>query len=222
MGKLIFIVAKSGKGKSTSLRNLPPDETLICNTDQKPLPFPNSKELFSKEKKNYLKTSDGTKILKKLMWANEQPHIKTFVIDTWTRIMTDFVMSNKFRKSEGFDKWNNLSGSQYDLLSAINERTRDDLNVYLFCHPDTVYDEMGFEKEQIAVQGQQLKKFAPESFSSVVLYAEIKSAPGQKNEHIFRTVNTGGDTCKTPMGMFETDEIPNDLVLVNEAINKYF
>ena len=72
------------------------------------------------------------------------------------------------------------------------------------------------------VDEKQLEKFAPESFSSVVLYAEIKTAPGAPNEHIFRTRNSGADTCKTPMGMFENDEIPNDLVTVNEAINAYF
>lgn len=39
MGKLIFIVGKSGMGKSTSLRNLNPDETVIINTDQKTITF---------------------------------------------------------------------------------------------------------------------------------------------------------------------------------------
>ena len=40
MAKLIFVVGKSGMGKSTSARNLNPDETVIINSDQKHLPFP--------------------------------------------------------------------------------------------------------------------------------------------------------------------------------------
>lgn len=222
MGQLIFVVAKSGMGKSTSLRNLNPDETVIVNTDQKPLPFPKSKELYSEEKGNYIKSSDTTKVLNRLKQAHKEPKIKTFVIDTWSRVMTDFIMSGAFRSSTGFDKWNNLSGSQYDLLNTINEKVRDDLNVYLFAHPETIQDENGFLRERIAVQGKQLEKFAPESFSSVVLYAEIKAFPGKPNEHIFRTRNSGADTCKTPIGMFEDAEISNDLVLVNEAVNAYF
>jgi len=222
MGQLIFVVAKSGKGKSTSLRNLNPDETVIVNTDQKPLPFAKAKDLYNVDKGNYEKTSDVNKVISKLKEAHKNPKIKTFVVDTWSRVMTDYVMSPAFRSSNGFAKWGELSGSQYDLLNTINEKVRDDLNVYLFCHPETHYDDAGFEKLRIAVQGKQLEKFAPESFSSVVLYAEIKTAPGQENEHIFRTKNSGSDTCKTPMGMFEKEEIPNDLVIVNEAVNAYF
>ena len=223
MGKLVFIVAKSGMGKSTSLRNLNPEETVIINTDQKPLPFRKSSELYSEEKGNYLQTSNINATLDKLKDVSKnQKHITGFVIDTWSRVMTDFIMSGAFRSSTGFDKWNNLSGSQYDLLNTINEKVRDDLNVYLFAHPETIQDENGFLRERIAVQGKQLEKFAPESFSSVVLYAEIKASPGKPNEHIFRTRNSGADTCKTPMGMFEDAEISNDLVLVNEAVNAYF
>ena len=222
MGQLIFVVADSGSGKSTSFRNLNPEETVIVNTDQKPLPFPKSKELYNEEKGNYIKTSDITKVIDKLKEAHKNPKIKTFIIDTWSRVMTDFIMSPSFRGTSGFEKWANFNGSMYDLLNTINERVRDDLNVYLCCHPVKVYDEAGFPQQRIGVQGKQLEKFAPESFSSVVLYAEIKTAPGKPNEHVFRTKNSGGDTCKTPIGMFETDEIPNDLVIVNEAINAYF
>lgn len=222
MGQLVYIVAKSGMGKSTSLRNLNPDETVIVNTDQKPLPFPKSKEMYNEKKGNYLKSSNTSEIIVKLKAAHKNLKIKTFVIDTWSRVMTDLVMSPDFRNSKGFEKWGDLSGSQYDLINLINEKVRDDLNVYLFAHPETVYDEMNFPVERIAVQGKQLEKFAPESFSSIVLYAEIRTAPGKPNEHVFRTKNSGSDTCKTPIGMFETDEIPNDLVIVNEAISKYF
>lgn len=229
MGKLVFIVAKSGMGKSTALRNLNPEETVIINTDQKPLPFRKSSELYSVEKGNYLQTSSITETLSKLKdTSKNQKHVSAFVIDTWSRIMTDFIMSKSFRKSTGFEKWGEFNGAMYDLLNLINDKVRDDLTVYLLCHPETIYDESGFPQEQIAVQGQQLKKFAPESFSSIVLYAEVLHSPGQPNEHVFRTVNSGSDTCKTPIGMFiDEDEnalekIPNDLTIVQKAIADYF
>ena len=39
MAELVAIVGNSGTGKSTSLRNLNPEETFIISTTGKPLPF---------------------------------------------------------------------------------------------------------------------------------------------------------------------------------------
>ncbi len=221
MAHLVFVVGKSGMGKSTSLRNLNPDETVIINTDQKALPFKKFQEKYNEEKSNYLKTSNPDEVLKKLKEAHKDPKIKTVIVDTWSRIMTDFVMSKGFRGNSGFEKWAKLSGSQYDLINTINEKMREDMTVYLFAHPETTYDEDGFAKERIAVQGKQLEKFSPESFSSIVLYAEVDIQPGE-NRHVFRTKSSGNDTCKTPIDMFEEEYIDNDLVLVNKAIEEYY
>lgn len=221
MAHLVFVVGKSGMGKSTSLRNLNSDETVIINTDQKALPFKKFQDKYNEEKGNYLKTSNVEEVVEKLKEAHKNPNVKTVIIDTWSRIMTDFVMSKAFRKNSGFDKWAQLSGSQYDLLNTINERMRDDIVVYLFAHPETVYDEDGFANERIAVQGKQLEKFAPESFSSIVLYAQVEVTPNE-TKHLFRTVSSGRDTCKTPIDMFEENTIENDLVLVNQAIQEYY
>jgi hypothetical protein len=223
MANLVFIVGKSGTGKSTSLRNLNPDETVIINTDQKPLPFKKFKDKYNEQKGNYEKTSNTKEVVAKLKDIHKNhPKVKTIIIDTWSRMMTDFVMSNAFRTDSGFGKWADLSGSQYDLLNIINDRLREDINVYLFAHPETHYNDAGFPQERIGVQGKQLEKFAPESFSSIVLYAQVEHLPGQPNRHVFRTVSSGMDTCKTPIDMFDDDLIDNDLVLVNKAIEDYY
>lgn len=156
MAHLVFIVGKSGMGKSTSLRNLNPDETFIFNTDKKPLPFKKFSEKYNEEKGNYLKSSDTGEIMKTLKTINKEKKYKTVIIDTWSRVMTDFVMSKGFRGNSGFEKWATLSGSQYDLINSINDKMDDDMIVYLFAHPDTIYDEDGFPRERIAVQGECL------------------------------------------------------------------
>lgn len=223
MARLVFVVGKSGMGKSTSIRNLNPDETVLINSDQKDLPFPKFKQKYNEEKGNYLQTSNIDKILAKLREIQSNEKIKTIVIDTWSRIMTDEVMSKDFRNaSNGMKAWSNMAFKQYTLLNIINEKLRDDLVVYLFCHPDIVYDESGFPKMQISVQGQQLKRFVPESFSSIVLYAEASKTPGQPLDFRFRTVSSGEDTCKTPMGMFEEETVTNDLVEINKIISDYY
>lgn len=222
MAQLVFLVGKSGMGKSTSLRNLNHDETVIINTDQKALPFKNFSAKYSEEKRNYRKTSDINIVISTLQKVNTLPHVKTVIIDTWSRIMTDTVMSQSFRAEKGFDKWSKMAAAQYDLINTINDVMRDDIIVYLLAHPETHYDEAGFASERIGVQGKMLERFVPESFSTIVLYAEIVKTPGQPNRHVFRTVSSGNDTCKTPLEMFEDNLIDNDLVEVNKAIREYY
>lgn len=222
MGQLVFLVGKSGSGKSTSLRNLNSDETVIINTDQKALPFKNFRLNYSKEKRNYRKTSDVSIVLATLKKVNELPNVKTVVVDTWSRIMTDAIMNPSFRAEKGFDKWSKMAAAQYDLINFINDGMREDIIVYLIAHPETHYDDSGFSSERIGVQGKMLEKFVPESFSTIVLYAEIVKTPGQPNKHVFRTVSSGNDTCKTPLEMFEENEVENDLIAINETIREYY
>ena len=222
MAQLVFLVGKSGMGKSTSLRNLNPDETLIINTDQKALPFKQFNLKYNEQKRNYRKTSDVSIVIATLKKANDIPQVKTVVIDTWSRIMTDAIMSPSFRAEKGFDKWTKMASAQYDLINFINDSMREDIIVYLFAHPESHYDESGFSSERIGVQGKMLERFVPESFSTIVLYAEIIKQPGQPNKHVFRTVSSGNDTCKTPLEMFEEDKIDNDLTIVNGAIREYY
>lgn len=222
MAQLVFLVGKSGMGKSTSLRNLNPDETLIINTDQKALPFKQFNLKYNEQKRNYRKTSDVSIVIATLKKANDIPQVKTVIIDTWSRIMTDAIMSPSFRAEKGFDKWTKMASAQYDLINFINDSMREDIIVYLFAHPESHYDESGFSSERIGVQGKMLERFVPESFSTIVLYAEIIKQPGQPNKHVFRTVSSGNDTCKTPLEMFEEDKIDNDLTIVNGAIREYY
>lgn len=223
MAKLVYVVGKSGRGKSTSCMNLDPESTVIINSDQKDLPFPKFKSKYNKEKNNYLQSSNIVEIIGFLKGVQENKKISTVVIDTWSRIMTDSVMSGAFRNaSNGMKAWSNMAFDNYNMINIINEKLRDDIIVYMMCHPETVYDDQGFAKERIAVQGKQLQKFEPESFSSIVLYAEAIKDPGQPVQFRFRTVNSGEDTCKTPLGMFNEELIPNDLTLVNDAINEYY
>ena len=231
MATLTYVVGRSGSGKSTSIcpiqqagiQGLNPEETIIINTDQKPLPAPEFTKLYSKEKNNYYKSNDTLEVIEQILKpAHKRENIKSIVIDTWSRLQTDTVMSSRFRKRSGFDKWAEFAGAQYDLLNIINDKLRDDIIVYLFAHPETTFDDLGSPQERIAVQGQQLKKFVPESFSSIVLYAEPSKMTGQGLKFGFRTVNSGADTCKSPIGLFKDEFIPNDLGYVDTAIRNYY
>ena len=42
------------------------------------------------------------------------------------------------------------------------------------------------------------------------------------DKHIFRTKTNGADVTKAPIGMFEDDEIDNDLKAVDGTIRSYY
>ena len=90
--ELIAVVGEAGTGKSTSLRNLNPAETVIISVAGKPLPFrgwkAKYKEQIHKDKEsgkwvgNYYISSDTAKIINILKIVNQlMPHIKQVVID---------------------------------------------------------------------------------------------------------------------------------------------
>jgi len=221
MGQLVFIIGKSGSGKSTSIRNLNSDETIIINTDQKALPFPKFNSKYNDEKGNYLKTSDTSLVVSKLKEAHKNPNVKTIIIDTLSRLGTDYIMSSGFRNEKGFDKWNRLSANIYDIINIINDKLREDIIVYVFAHPEQISDDFGGASERILMPGKQLNNFVLESFSSIVLYTEVLSVHGQPNEYTFRT-QVRNDTAKTPIDMFDEVNIPNDLEVVSQAIKEYY
>lgn len=222
MAKLVYIVGKSGSGKSTSIRNFNPLETVVINSDAKSYPFKGFEKNYNDVNKNYLRTSDVKLITKVLTSLNDRKEVKRVVIDTWSRTMTDHVMGQNFRKDSGFDKWAQMSGMQYDLISLINNSLRDDLIVYLFAHPESYFNDIGLLSEKISTPGKQLEKLVPESFSSIVLYTEVSVMVGKDPEFMFRTKTNGADTCKTPMSMFEATVIPNDLNEVEHIIRAYY
>ena len=63
MSNLIVILGESGTGKSTSLRNLDPQETFIINVLNKPLPFRGYKKLYNAENKNFLESDNYKEIM---------------------------------------------------------------------------------------------------------------------------------------------------------------
>lgn len=223
MGRLSFIVANTGMGKSYSLRNLPPDQCIIINTDKKELPWRQYSKSWNRDLKNYIETSDIEDIRKVIKYGAESGK-KIVVIDTWNMNVNDLVFSEEFRK-QGKDymtKWGEMAASQYQLFNYIRDNTPDDMYVYLMAHPEeTLNEDTGLIEMRIAVHGGMLKKVRPESKSTIVLYAEVnKTTEGV--QYKFRTQTTGRDTCKTPVGMFETNLVDNDLLAVDATIREYY
>lgn len=219
MASVVFIVGKSGTGKSTAGKTLDPKTNLWINCDQKDLPFKGWMGKYNKESKNYLKSSTPIDILHTFQSLTiKAPHIETVVIDTVNRIMTDKMMNE--RTVQNYGKWTDLAGVIYDLVQYANKNLPDNLTIFFLAHMDTGYTDTGVMYRQVQTMGQQLNKISLESMSTIVLFTSVKHNNG-KNEYFFETQTDGISTAKSPEGMFEEFLIPNDLKLVHEQVKNY-
>jgi len=60
-----------------------------------------------------------------------------------------------------------------------------------------------------------------EGLFSIVLFGKVKKDKDGNIRYVFETQNNGENTCKSPKGMFESFEIPNDLQYVRNSILEY-
>lgn len=201
MGIPVFILGHSGTGKSTSLRNFKSGEILHINVMSKPLPF----------KGRFAETYNGDSYAD-IAKAINKTKCKTIVIDD-----AQYLMANEFmrRSSElGYQKFTDIANNFWTLINCITNDLPYDVIVYLLMHTDV--DDNGNEKAKTI--GKLLdEKICIEGMSSIVLKTQVKDGV-----YSFLTQNNGKDTVKSPLGMFKTYEIDNDLKAVDTAIRSYW
>lgn len=206
-------MGESGAGKTTAMRNLDPNTTFYIDADKKGLNWKGWKQQYNNENKNYMATSKTKDIKILLNKINlEQVQIQTVIVDTLNGIMVD----NEFArmKEKGFDKWQDMAYSIYDIISMANT-LRDDLTIVFVMHSQTDRNDTGFYFTRAKTSGKKLDKVVVESKFSTVLLAKCMDG-----KYIFETKNNNS-TVKTPLGAFETDTIENDIVKVLEALKDY-
>ena len=213
MSKVIAIAGESGSGKTTSLRNLNPDETYIIDADRKGLSWKGWKTQYNKESKNYIQTSSIPTIQSILENINmKAPHVKTVIIDTLNTILIDDEMEKM--KTKGYDKWVDIAQASWTLISDAH-MYRDDLTVIFLAHTQTDRDDNGFVFTRIKTSGRKLDKIVLESKFTTVLIAKCVGG-----NHVFET-KAKNSTAKSPMGCFEEFEIENDITKVLTALEEY-
>lgn len=201
MGIPVFILGHSGTGKSTSLRNFKSDEILHINVMRKPLPF---KGRFAEiyEGDDYVGIAKAINATKK----------KTIVIDDAQYLMANEFMRRSFEK--GYDKFTEIGYNFWTLVNSASMDLPFDTIVYFLMHIDS--DDNGSEKAKTI--GKLLdEKITLEGMTSIVLKTAVKDGV-----YTFTTQNNGHDTVKSPLGMFSTYEIDNDLKAVDTTIRNYW
>lgn len=212
---IIGIMGESGSGKTTSLRNLDPKITLYVDADKKGLSWKGWKKQYNGENQNYF-ADDHANIarlaLQKVNTDKDYKKFKVVVIDTLNGIMVADEMRRM--KEKGYDKWQDLASSVYDLVDyALSMRS--DVTVIFLCHTQTDHDDNGYMFTRIKTSGRKLDKIVLESKFPVVLHAKVIDG-----KHVFET-QADFSTAKTPMGAFEEKYIDNDIVPVLKALEEY-
>lgn len=215
MSKVICIAGESGSGKTTSMRNLDPETTMYIDCDKKGLSWKGWRNQYNGEKKNYLKTDFpqvALQALKKIDKEEQYKHTRVVVVDTINGLMIADEMRRC--KEKGYDKWQDLAQSIYDLIDYALTM-RDDVTIIFVAHTQTDHDDNGYMFTRIKTSGRKLDKITLESKFSTVLLSKCVDG-----KFLFET-QANFSTAKTPMGAFEEKEIDNDIVQVMKALEEY-
>lgn len=203
MGVLVFVLGRSGTGKSYSMRGFGKDELALINVQGKVLPFRNWQNI------NIISTDNSAEICEALeTLAN---NYKSIVIDDFQYLMANEFMRRSTEK--GYDKFTEIGRHAWDVPNKVASLP-DDVIVYIMCHTDR--DDEGHEK--IKTIGKLLdEKICLEGMSTIVLKTNV--CDGQ---YTFLTQNNGKDTVKSPFKMFPSYAIDNDLKYVDDKIRNYY
>ncbi|WP_276972912.1 AAA family ATPase [Tatumella ptyseos] len=213
MGTATLILGESGTGKSTSIRNINPEETILIRPVGKPLPFKSKAWLKwnNDDKTGTVVSTDKSENIVKIIHAAPRLGKRIVIIDDF-----QYVMSNEFmRRSDekSFDKFTEIGRHAWDIIKAAQDAP-DDLRVYFMAHTEET--QMG--RVKMKTIGRMLdEKITVEGMFTVVLRTLTRD-----DQFFFTTKNNGADTVKSPMGMFDTNEIDNDLAFVDKTICEYW
>jgi len=225
MGQEILIIGQSGTGKSTALEELNPQETVITNPAKKALPFKGYKQNYVEWTKdntngNLFNIDKAVDVLGALDYVNTQmPHIRNFVLDDANYIMAFEFMARA--KEAGYGKYTDI-GTNFSNIIIKGKSLRPNLNFIMMMHPEVDTDTFGNKIIKAKTIGKLVDQYLNiEGMFSVVLYSKANKNKDGNMEYVFVTQNDGTNTGKSPRGMFDKLEIPNNLSYVLKKIEEY-
>lgn len=205
------IIGKSGTGKSASLRNLDPNQCLLIQAVNKPLPFKSRgwvvRDPSDKKPFNVLRTDNATDICKALSKTSK----RIIIVDDFQYVLANELMRRSDER--GYDKFSDIARHGWDVFTTATSLAPD-VRVYILSHSDE--DEQG--RIKLKTIGKMLdEKIVLEGLVTMVLRTEVMDG-----NYYFRTRNNGSDSTKAPMEMFDDERIPNDIAAVDAAVRDFY
>ena len=213
---LIAIVGHSGSGKSTALRNLDPKTTYILDLERKGFPFPKANRF------NIIPVENANAFPRELDKVLKEDNCETIVVEPFTKYVeqVNTLATNSFK---GYDIWSFYNRTIRNMLDSI----KNDKATIIFTAVDDIVkipQITGGETShrRVKVQGK-VHEGAIEKEFLMVLFTEVrKNEKTEEMEYFFQTNTDGVTSAKTPMGMFDEQLIPNDIVAVLKKAEEYY
>ena len=204
MATAVLIMGESGSGKSASLRNFSPNEISVFNVTNKPLPFKQGKTKIPKiDNATYADIAN----------ALANPNKRAYVIDDAGYLLS-FEMFKRANET-GYSKFTDMAKNFFDMLDFINTKLPNDIIVYITMHTED-------DSEMHKTKAKTIGKMIDQNLNLEGLFTIVLRAMQTEEGYKFITRDDRVSTAKSPMGMFESDKIDNDLKEVDRIIREYY
>ncbi len=170
----------------------------------KPLPF--------KGKIDGWNTDDYQTVMKCLA----QSKAKNIVLDDAGYLITNHFMKGHSSAGAGngvFTLYNNIGDYFWQLIQFIIKLPEDKI-VYVIMHEDK--NDFG------DIKPKTIGKLIDEKVCLEGMFTIVLRCIEESGKHLFVTQASDGAVSKSPIGMFETLTIDNDLLIVEKAIREYY
>lgn len=211
----VLIVGESGTGKSTSLRTLPPEETVILNTEIKAMPFRNHND-FKVVDINTYKVLDGAL---RYYASDKGEKFKYLVLDSFTS-MSEIVDKYVAAMYSGYEQYKNYNLLIYDVINRIKQLKQQ---VFVLGIPEQKDEGFNEIKKYLRIEGKKMKYGGIEKEFAIVLYThpifDDDTGEMQDVELIYRPNRK--NTAKAPEGLF-IDRPKNNALFISDRINEFY
>jgi hypothetical protein len=237
----ILCLAPSGFGKTTGtgqIKNeqlgmdfigLNPEDSYIISVTSKPLPYPNSKNIWKVTALDKMRegrrviVSNADEVVTALDILVESP-VKNVVLDDFNYLMQDWYMNNALRT--GWDAPKTIGYKMGQIFNRL-EKFKDDSgkNIIVLAHGEDVKQPDGRIYTKLKTTGKMVDEYVtPEGKFDVTLVGRSRFDGTSKkvikeyltNEEEFYS------SPKSPIGMFNTPCVSNDLGYIVQVVNNYY
>ena len=224
----VLIIGESGEGKSSMFGNvkddngktivegLPPERTMIMNTENKSLPFDNFKD-FNNKVIDSFKKMIGT--LDALATPEGIAKYDYVVLDSFTST-TEIIERFAEFAFQGFEQWKQYNNMLREVIIKLKKLPQQ---VFVIAIPEQ--KDIGFNqtKSYARVKGKELKYGHLEKEFAVVLYTNViyDEESGEMEDVELMYKPNKNNTAKAPVGLFKSRP-KNDALIVAKALEEFY
>lgn len=218
----------------TEILGLNPTETFIISCSNKNLPIPRWKSLYQKAeyadfilngKGNLVVTNDAAQVANLINLVNvNKKKVVNILLDDTNYVMQDYYMSKAL--TTGYDVFKKIGAMMGSIFNEMEKVSASNKNFIMMAHSeeykDSNLDTLSYRFKTV---GKMVNDYiTPEGKFEIVLFGKqsLVTIDGRSVvKKQFVTNYDGQYPAKSPIGMFDSLYIPNDLGYVLNAVKAY-